>query len=250
MNLFLSNDDGITSSGLIKLAKRLSNKHNLLVVAPSTNCSAKAHSLTIGKPLTLLPSNEIYKVEAYSLSGTPVDCIKFAKLHFKNFNPDIVVAGINKEHNLGSDILYSGTVSIACEASFFNHISFAFSACNFSEEFSDIYPIYAEKIIDYLMPLSKSGDIWNINFPDLSLGDIKGARITKLGKHLYTDRYEKVGENQYKLVGELIDCPENDSDCDAELIKLGFITITPILFNKTNYEKLNKIESNLLNFEI
>ena len=247
MNILMSNDDGICCSGLVKLAERLAKKHNLLVIAPDGNRSSFSHALSIGKPLTLLPENNIKGATAYSLSGTPVDCIKFARLHFKDFTPDIVVSGVNTEHNLGSDNLYSATVSIACEASFFNHISFAFSARNFTDEFANIYPNYAEKIIEYLLPLSSSGDIWNINFPDLSLGEIKGVRFAKLGKHLYSDRYEKIGENQYKLVGELIDCNENDCECDAELIKKGFITITPLVYNRTNYEKFYNLKNKEFN---
>lgn len=250
MNVLISNDDGINSSGLIKLTKLLSKKHNVLVVAPDTNQSSKSHSLTIGKPLTLLNVQDIGNAKAYSLSGTPVDCIKFAHLHFKEFKPDIVVGGINTEHNIGSDILYSATVAIALEASFFGHISFAFSATNYNINFSDIYPVYAEKLIDCLMPLSNKGDVWSINFPDLNKTKIKGVKFAKLGKHLYSDRYERIGENQYKLVGELIDCNENDEDCDAELIKKGYITITPILYNKTNLSKLNVIKDKELNFSI
>ena len=228
MNILMSNDDGIYCSGLVKLAERLAKNNNVLVIAPDSNRSSFSHALSIGKPLTLLQENNIKGATAYSLSGTPVDCIKFARLHFKDFTPDIVVSGVNTEHNLGSDTLYSATVSIACEASFFGHVSFAFSAQNFSDCFSVIYPEYAEKIIKYLLPISNKGDIWNINFPDLNKGVIKGIKFAKLGKHLYSDRYEKIGENQYKLVGELIDCNENDCDCDAELIQKGFITITPL----------------------
>ena len=90
------------------------------------------------------------------------------------------------------------------------------------------------------MPVSNPGDIWNVNFPDRNLGEIKGIKITQLGKQLYSDRYEKVGYNQFVLVGELLSHENNAEDCDIEWIKKGYITITPLLFNKTNYTKLKE----------
>ena len=241
MKILLCNDDGIYSSGIIKLAERLSCDNEVMVVAPNKNRSACSHSLSINKPIKITEIKEFEKFKAYSISGTPCDCVKIAKLKFSNFNADIVVSGINKEHNLGSDILYSGTVAIACEAAYFGNISFAFSAFNRDDNDFIVYSDYAVKIIDLLLPLSNRGDIWNINFPNVDVSKIKGLKITQLGKQIYSDRYEKVTENEYKLVGELVEHNENDSDCDIEWIKKGYITVTPILFNKTNYKKIKKI---------
>ena len=99
MKILISNDDGINSKGLVALCKHLSVDNEILVVAPSENRSAVSHSLSINTKLKL-NKVDITRCEAYSLSGTPVDCIKFSRLYFKNFIPDIVVAGINKGHNL------------------------------------------------------------------------------------------------------------------------------------------------------
>ena len=89
-----------------------------------------------------------------------------------------------------------------------------------------------------MLPISDKGDIWNVNFPDANKS-IKGVVITKLGIQMYSDRYEKCSENEYYLTGELIDHEMNESDCDIEWLKKGYITITPILFNKTNQRKIN-----------
>lgn len=240
MNILISNDDGIFSNGILKLAEKLSEKNNVLVVAPNDNRSACSHSLTIGKVIELEERKLSNRYKAFSITGTPCDCVKFAKLHFKDFKADIVVSGINKAHNLGSDILYSGTVAIACEAAFFENVAFAFSAFNYDDSDFEKYSEYAQFIIDTLIPVSNPGDIWNVNFPDKNLGEIKGIKITQLGKQIYSDRYEKVGENQYVLVGELLFHDENEIDCDIEWIKKGYITVTPLLFNKTNYKKLKE----------
>lgn len=242
MNILICNDDGIFSNGIIKLAEKLAEKNNVLVVAPSDNRSACSHSLTIGKIVELSEHNLSKKYKAYSITGTPCDCVKFAKLNFRDFKADVVVSGINKAHNLGSDILYSGTVAIACEASFFDNVAFAFSAFNYDDSDFEKYSEYAQYIIDKLLPLSSPGDIWNVNFPDRNLGEIKGIKITQLGKQLYSDRYEKVGDNQFVLVGELLSHENNDEDCDIEWIKKGYVTITPLLFNKTNYPKLKEMQ--------
>ena len=208
----MCNDDGIFSHGIEKLAKCLSNNNEVLVIAPNENRSACSHSLSINKPIKINKIDDYYNCKAYSISGTPCDCVKIAKLMFPDFKADIVVSGINKEHNIGSDILYSGTVAIACEAAFFGNVSFAFSAFNRDEEDFAFYSNLAVKIINLLLPYSTPGDIWNVNFPNVDISNIKGIKITQLGKQIYSDRYVKVSENEYKLVGELIDHNQNDSD--------------------------------------
>ncbi len=242
MKVLICNDDGIKSKGLKIFAERIAKENEVLVVAPDGNRTAYSHSLSIGKKLKVCENKEFKNCIAYSVSGTPVDCVKFAKLYFNDFKPDVILSGINKGHNLGSDILYSGTVSIACEASFFGNIAFAFSAFSLVDSNFELYSEYAIKIIELLLPLSKSGDIWNVNFPEDSVTKIKGVKVTGLGKQLYTDRYEKVGENEFMLVGELIDHDQNNEDCDIEWIKKGFITITPILLDKTDRKNIDKVK--------
>ncbi len=240
MKILISNDDGINSNGLHALCKQLSLWNDILVVAPDENKSAISHSLSINKKLKL-KEERIAGCKAYSLSGTPVDCIKFSRLYFNNFLPDIVVAGINKGHNLGSDILYSGTVSIAYEAAFFGHIAFSFSSFSLEESDFELYASYADDIINILLPYSVKGTIWNVNFPD-STKQIKGYKITELGKQLYSDEYVHCGNNEFYLTGELIDHKENIEDCDIEWIKKGYITITPIVFNKTDFNKIKEVK--------
>ena len=240
MRIILSNDDGIQSNGLVELAKCLSKKHELLIVAPEDNRSASSHSMTVGKPIKINKVNFFDNIVSYSISGTPVDCVKIAKLMFKDFKSDLVVAGINKGHNLGSDTLYSGTLSIACEASFFGDVAFAFSCFGLGESDFINYSLLAEEIIEKLYPVSNKGDIFNVNFPNCNRKEINGIKMTSLGKQLYTDRYEKVSDDTYKLVGELISHNENSLDCDVEWIKKGFVTVTPILYNKTDYNRLKK----------
>jgi len=241
MRIILSNDDGITCQGLISLAKKLSAKNEVLVIAPDSDRSAVSHSLSIFKKFKVSRDYSIDGCVAYKISGTPADCIKFAKLNFKDFEADVVVSGINTANNIGSDIMYSGTVAVACEAGFLGGIAFAFSANSSKDDF-DKYSEYASEIIEQLLPNSKKGDVWNINFPPCDITDIKGVKITSLGRQIYTDRYEKLSEDEYMLVGELVDHDQNVEDCDVNWIKKGYITITPISFEKTNYKKISELK--------
>ncbi len=242
MNILLSNDDGIKSVGIKALFNELSSDNKILIIAPDTNRTACSHSLSIKKEIKLNISKDFDGCEAYSISGFPADCVKIASLIFTEFKTEIVVAGINKAHNLGSDIFYSGTVAIAFEGAFFNKIGFAFSApySSCDEDFS-YYAIWAKKLINYLMPYSQNNDVWNINFPS-NPKLIKGIKITKLGKQLYTDNYLKTKNGKYILDGELIDHTDNEEDSDVECVKNGFISITPLLFNRTNYKKVRELK--------
>lgn len=240
MNILLSNDDGIYSQGLLSLAKKLSLNNKVLVVAPDGNRSACSHSLTIAKSVKLEKVDIDQAFDSYALSGTPADCVKFSKIVFRDFNTDIVISGINKGHNLGSDILYSGTVSIALEASFFGHVSFAVSSYNLENGDYDLFADYTAKIIEFLLPLSEKGDVWNINFPD-NHKKIQGVKLTSLGKHIYSDNYVEVAKGEYLLSGEPL-LVENEEDCDIYWCEKGYITVTPILFNKTDYKKLGEVK--------
>lgn len=236
--ILISNDDGIDSPGIIELAKIFSAYHDVMVVAPDGNRSSISHAISPFKNVKLKKITG-YEFPAYSLSGTPADCVKFAHLFFDDFKPDIVLSGINKGHNIGTDTNYSGTLSVALEGAFFDCVSMAFSAFSLEESDFNLLAQYSLKIFDQLLKISTAGDVWNVNFPP-DYENIKGVKITSLGKQMYTDRYEKVGEDEYKLVGELIDC-DNPEDCDVEWQKKGYITITPVSYDRTDRIKLKSI---------
>lgn len=239
MDFLICNDDGIDSVGIQSLAKRLSKNNNVMIVAPNENKSATSHSLSILNTI-VVEKKDTTNISQYAVKGTPADCIKFSKLVLNIDSDNIVVSGINLGHNLGSDVIYSGTVAICVEASFFGNLSFAFSCPKGCEKFIDEYASMAEKIINYLIPVSKKGDIWNINFPNLHQHKINGVKFTKLGRQVYSDEYVLVKENTYQLVGVPLDHDDNDEDCDIEWVKKGFISVTPIIYDKTNYKILEK----------
>ncbi|MBR2614125.1 MAG: 5'/3'-nucleotidase SurE [Clostridia bacterium] len=243
MNILVCNDDGIKSKSLLVLAKELSKTHNVLVVAPSKNKSACAHSLTVHSKVKLKRYKKVKDLDMYSLSGTPADCVKFANHVFTDFKIDLVVSGINKGHNLGTDILYSGTLSAAIEGALLGYNSIAFSCVSFLEDNLDFWSKKCVEIIDKLITVSKNGTIWNVNFPNFDIKEVKGIKFVSLGNHLYNDHYEKSGVNNFKLVGEPLPLENNFEITDVECSRKGYITITPILFDKTDYSKLKECES-------
>ena len=240
MKILLSNDDGINSKPLKILAEKLAEEHEVLVVAPKNNRSAVSHSLTVFSEIKVEKVDFIKNCTAYSVDGTPADCIKFAILNFKDFDADLVVAGINVGHNLGADILYSGTVSIGYEAAFYGKKTFCFSTFSFDESdykgFSDI----ALKIIDKYYNAVKKQTIVNVNFPDLPAEKIKGVKISNLAKIVYQDEYLKTGDNSYMINSYLTD--NLDKGTDLYYVVNGYVSLTPLLYDKTDYALIEELK--------
>ncbi len=240
MRILISNDDGIHSEGLLALAKVLSEQHEVLVIAPADNCSAYSHKLTIHTTVKLEKWEIGNGIRAYSLTGTPADCVKFAKNVFDDFVPDVVFTGINIGENLGTDILYSGTVSAALEGAVYHHVAIALSSV--PREGNDYERIarFSLGILERLLKASDRETVWNINFPMMK-GVEPAYVFTKLGTQIYSDYYQPLPNGEYFLTGNPISHEENDEDCDVEWMKKGYITITPIVFDRTDYGKLEEM---------
>ena len=242
MNILISNDDGIDAEGIKVLAKTLSGSHNVIVVAPDSERSASSHGITIDKPLALKKA-DFDGIRAYSLSGTPADCVKFGITHFDDIKFDVVIGGVNRGPNMGTDVLYSGTVSCAAEGVALNVKGIAVSLL--ARENCNYYPA-ADFILNNLETLCKldlKNSLININVPN---NNINGAVFTKLGLMLYNDRYvllEDKDEQTFLLVGEEIENNLNEPDCDVEWAKKGFVTLTPIICRATDFEMLKRINN-------
>lgn len=239
MKILICNDDGIESNGLKILAEKLSDKNEILVIAPDGNRSACSHTLTVRESIKITEYGKIRGCKAYAISGSPADCVKIARHVFGDFVPDVVLSGINKGHNLGSDIMYSGTVAIAYEAAFFGFPAFAFSAFSHGESNFNLYADIAVEILYKLMPITDKSGIWNVNFPDINL-QIKGKKFTPLGAKVYVDEYIKDSDGKYKING-IIDNSSEFCDCDVEWNKKGYITITPLKYDKSDYGILKTV---------
>lgn len=239
MNLLLTNDDGIYAEGLETLVSALCKDHKLYIAAPTHHQSAKSHSITLFEPIFI---SEIDKfdhknvIRQTAVSGTPADCVKIAIGElFKDVKFDLVISGINHGPNLGNDIIYSGTVAAAIEASFHGIPSIAASLYGRSDYDFRKAASYIKDNIDKLLGLIEDPSmILNINFP---FGEsYKGTKITELGRmsyiNLFDQRTNPHGKKYYWIGGEPAkDLEENHENTDVTAIIDNYVTITPLSFN-------------------
>jgi 5'-nucleotidase len=259
MKLLVGNDDGIFAPGIRALANTLALAgHQVIVVCPDRERSATGHGLTIHKPLRAEQVDGIFHpaVEAWACSGTPADCIKLALEALLEDAPDYLLSGINQGSNLGTDVLYSGTVSAAMEGVIAGVTSVALSLTSFTHH--DFQPAadYAVTLVQQLMaqPLPEPL-LLNVNIPAIPVSQITGVKTTRQGLRRYHDLFEKRidprGKTYYWLAGEVLedlDTPvthprDQDLITDVQAIRQGLISITPLQYNLTHYDRCDQIQS-------
>lgn len=241
MRILIVNDDGIQAPGIRKLAKLSVPLGEVWVVAPKSQCSAMSQRITLFDDIEV--TQEKYSVEgvrAYSVGGTPADCVKVALEFLMPEKPDVVFSGINSGYNTGIDILYSGTVGAAMEALANGIRSFAFSNKNDGNW---------ETVDEYLIPLVKEllaknlsmDRIWNVNFPGCALSECKGILHDRIpAKHqFYLDDYVRTdhadGSFTLRSKGVMIEKAEPGTDIGALLD--NFISVGSVRCAALGYEK-------------
>ncbi len=244
LKILITNDDGIGSLGIIELARVLSADHDVTVVAPESERSAFSHAISIHKHVKCKKAEDFpIEVPAFTVDGTPADCVKFAALHISR-KFDLVVSGINRGPNIGSDIMYSGTVSAAKEGAYMGMRSIAVSQLKYFTEEIEPYVLTAQFIggnlerIYALCPDTKC--ILNINHPGHK--DVRGVRLTAAGVQVYDDNYVfDPDKDGYMLTGRPIPDSHNPEDCDVVWSRKDYITITPLTMNLTDTDALKAI---------
>jgi 5'-nucleotidase len=250
LKLLISNDDGISALGVRSLANTLAIAgHEVTVVCPDGERSATGHGLTLHHPIRAEIVEAIFhpSVTAWSCSGTPADCVKFALSAVLRDRPDFVLAGINHGSNLGTDILYSGTVSAAMEGTIDGITSIAMSLASPAwREFqpaADFAVTLLERLTEQPLPQTT---LLNVNVPPVSADKIAGVAIARQGLRRYIENFEKRldprGKSYYWLTGEAIEELEqpkhfhlpSDIPTDVQAIRKNYITITPLHYNLTD----------------
>ncbi|MBO9539972.1 5'/3'-nucleotidase SurE [bacterium] len=238
MRILVSNDDGIHAPGIRAMALALATEHEVTVVAPDRERSATGHALTLHKPLRVEKHDLGGKIKAaYSVNGTPSDCVKLAVGPLLDELPDVVFSGINRGPNLGTDVIYSGTVSAALEATIRGVQGVAMSLATFSdigyEEAAQFALVLARTLESHRLPHKV---LLNVNYPALTDTPAQEVRITRLGERKYTDLFETRidprGKDYYWLAGEVIEV-EEDPDTDVSAIRDNCISVTPIHYDMT-----------------
>ncbi|MDD2446896.1 MAG: 5'/3'-nucleotidase SurE [Tissierellia bacterium] len=246
MKILLTNDDGIMADGIYILAKELEKEHDITIVAPETQKSAQSHAITLHRPLIIkeVKLNGL-KSKAYSISGTPADCVRAGIEAIVDDKVDLVMSGINLGLNSGMDILYSGTVSAAVEANIYGIPSIAISAeymkgiANYN-----ISAKYALKVLEKTASkLLKTNIVLNLNTP-YDLNDVnKELKLSSIGGPIldyYFIEDTENGEKALTLKGrkkaELVE------GTDRYFLAKGYATITPLKYDLTNYDLLKSCE--------
>jgi len=253
MKILVSNDDGIAALGMRTLIEAISKENEVYVVAPDRERSAAGHSLTLHTPLRVEELESKFGAKrVFVTSGTPGDCVKIgiSAILSDEEKPDLIISGINHGPNLGADILYSGTVSCAMEGAMMGYPAMAVSLASLSSD-PDYFATTADFVRKLIPRIEKLNfpkkTILNINTPGLTEEDICGIAITRLGRKMFTDVYEKRldprGKVYYWLAGELIKNCEEGTDIDA--LKANMISITPITFEMTHKSIMAELDKTL-----
>ena len=256
MLILLTNDDGIQAPGLNVLRKTLSEIAEIVVVAPDRERSATGHGITVYYPIRVDEFCFIDgKERGWVVDGTPADSVKLAICALLDRPPDLVVSGINRGPNLGTDVLYSGTVSAALEGTVLGVPSLAVSLDTYESQADYSYAAaFTRELCEHLLKEGLSPDILlNINVPALPPHKIAGVKFTKLGIRRYDDvftaRKDPRGKTYFWLAGEVVD-EEQDEDTDVMAVKNRFVSITPLHFDLTNYRFLRLMREKWKDFAI
>ncbi|MFI3255957.1 MAG: 5'/3'-nucleotidase SurE [Psittacicella sp.] len=240
MRILLTNDDGVHAPGIKALFLALKDYHEVTLIAPNINKSAASSSLTLTNPLRI----EKLEENIYSLNGTPSDCARIG-LEFLDNKVDMIVSGINNGENLGDDALYSGTIGAALEGRYLNKISLAISLVGTSKANYNFAADYIKDLIPKIKNLQIESKLLNINIPDINPKDIKGYKVTKLGKRLahgFIKKSKDVADKDIYWIGAVHPNTTQD-DNDFIAIQNNYISITPLQIDMTSYNSFETLKS-------
>ncbi len=248
--ILITNDDGVSAPGIRALVDSVKHLGKVVVVAPDKPQSGMGHAITIGYPLRLHPVHIFEGIEAWECSGTPVDCVKLAVDKVLHRKPDICLSGINHGANHSINVIYSGTMSAALEASIESIPSIGFSLLDHSLEADftgakKYAPILVEQI------LQKKIDkhlCLNVNVPKIQVELLKGLKVCRQAYAKYEEKFDErkdpSGRDYYWLTGEFVNF-DKGKDTDVWALEHNYISVVPIEFDFTNYQLKEKLQQSL-----
>ncbi|XVJ66010.1 MAG: 5'/3'-nucleotidase SurE [Lacibacter sp.] len=246
--ILITNDDGVTAPGIRNLAEAVKDLGKVVMVAPDKPQSGMGHAITIGYPLRMHKLQLIDGVETWQTSGTPVDCVKLAVDKILHRKPDICLSGINHGANHSINVIYSGTMSAAIEASIESIPSIGFSLLNYSMEADfSAGKIYARKIVEQVLAMKKVDKhlCLNVNIPNVGPDLIKGIKVCRQAYAKYEEdfdeRLDPTGKKYYWLTGEFKNF-DKGTDTDVWALKNNYVSVVPVQFDLTNYVLKKQLE--------
>jgi 5'-nucleotidase len=242
MNILCTNDDGYLAIGLRVLASAARSMGSVTVVAPDREQSATSHSLTIHHPLRARRASD----GAWFVDGTPTDCVILAVNELLAEAPDVCVSGINQGANMGEDVLYSGTVAAAMEATVIGipAVALSYTGDRYEEieGWEDVVRTILEQVL--AQPSFPSHTLFNVNLPACDPAEVKGIRVTSLGRRRYSESITRAndpsGKEYFWIGGGSVHWKGSD-DSDFQAVRDGYVSITPLHLDLTNYRLLEEI---------
>ncbi|MEB2188098.1 5'/3'-nucleotidase SurE [Xanthomonas campestris] len=244
MRVLVSNDDGVDAPGIQILAEALRRAgHEVMVVAPDRDRSGASNSLTLDVPIR----TRRIDAQTCAVAGTPTDCVHLALTGMLDYDPDIVVSGINNSANLGDDVIYSGTVSAAMEGRFLGLPAVAVSLVTQNHE-ARHFETAARAAVEIVARLKAdplpADTILNVNVPDLAWADVLGFEVTRLGNRHRSEPCVPQSDPRGRTVYWIGPAgPEQDAGAgtDFHAVRTGHISITPIHVDLTRYQALDTV---------
>lgn len=240
--ILITNDDDITAPGIRNLVEAVKDLGTVVVVAPDKPQSGMGHAITIGSPLRMNRMHLFGDIEAWQTSGTPVDCVKLAVDKVLHRKPDLCLSGINHGANHSINVIYSGTMSAAMEASIEGIPSIGFSLLdyNYEADFTGakqavrtiVTSILGQKMLDKHFLL-------NVNIPSVPAKEIKGIRVCKQAYAKYVEdfdeRIDPQGKKYFWLTGEFVNF-DKSRESDVWALQRNYVSVVPVQFDLTNYK--------------
>ncbi len=246
--ILITNDDGITAPGIRNLVEAVKELGKVVVVAPDKPQSGMGHAITIGVPLRLNKVEDMFEgIEAWQTSGTPVDCVKLAVDKILHRKPDICLSGINHGANHSINVIYSGTMSAAMEASIESipSVGFFFFFYRFEADFT-ASRFYVHKIVQSLLKTKMDKHLLlNVNIPSMPLELMNGIKVCKQAYAKYDEdfdeRLDPHGKKYYWLTGEFKNF-DTGEDTDVWALEHNYVSVVPVQFDLTNYKLKKELE--------
>ena len=245
--ILITNDDGIAAPGIKALTEVMHELGEIYIIAPDSAQSGMGHAITINSTLELkhIPGF-LGTANAYSCSGTPVDCVKMGVHEVMKTRPNLCVSGINHGSNSSINVIYSGTMSAAVEGGIEGIPSIGFSLCDYSWDanFENIKPFIKKIALEVLEKGLPEGVILNVNFPKTD--NIKGIKICRQAKAAWEEEFDKrtnpMGKEYYWLTGKFVN-HDNGEDTDEWALANDYISIVPVHFDLTAYHAIQQLNS-------
>lgn len=243
MRILVSNDDGVEAAGLRALAEALLELGEVAVCAPDREQSATSHSLTMHLPVRARSVGE----RAHSVTGTPTDCVFVATQAILPRRPDFVLSGVNHGMNMGEDVLYSGTVSAAMEATVIGIPAVALSYAGRGDV--EHLEAYGELVSRLLRQLVARGGfpaetLLNVNLPPIHPSEVKGVKVTRLGRRVFSDSLTRgtdpSGRPYYWIGGGTIEWNAEEGT-DFHAVENGYVSVTPLHLDLTNHALISDV---------